>query len=85
MGGGGDRPVPSTIPMVPVEVRLAQVGEGDEHPHVGLVQRVLGLDQDGIFGPKTDAEVRNFQKNEGLVADGIVGRATWERLLDIGA
>ncbi len=31
---------------------------------------------DGIFGPKTNSAVRSFQKKNGLVVDGIVGRKT---------
>jgi peptidoglycan hydrolase-like protein with peptidoglycan-binding domain len=36
---------------------------------------------DGIFGAKTEAAVKDFQKNCGLVADGIVGAKTWDALI----
>ena len=36
---------------------------------------------DGIFGNDTDRRVRDFQRNNGLSADGIVGRQTIEKLL----
>lgn len=35
---------------------------------------------DGIFGPKTLAALKNFQRAEGLVIDGIVGPITWKAL-----
>jgi hypothetical protein len=36
---------------------------------------------DGIFGQHTETAVRNFQRAQGLVVDGIVGPNTWSRLL----
>ena len=36
---------------------------------------------DGIFGNDTDRRVRDFQRNNGLSADGIVGKQTIEKLL----
>ena len=36
---------------------------------------------DGIFGPKTQQAVREFQRIFGLSSDGIVGRATWYKLV----
>lgn len=36
---------------------------------------------DGIFGSGCTAAVKSFQRANGLSADGIVGKNTWERLL----
>ncbi|HZJ82217.1 MAG TPA: peptidoglycan-binding protein [Clostridia bacterium] len=38
------------------------------------------LDVDGVWGSKTEDMVRLFQKNEGLVVDGIVGKNTRQAL-----
>jgi peptidoglycan hydrolase-like protein with peptidoglycan-binding domain len=44
----------------------------------------LGLAVDGIFGPLTEAAVKEFQQGSGLAVDGIVGPLTWAALPDGG-
>jgi peptidoglycan hydrolase-like protein with peptidoglycan-binding domain len=44
------------------------------------LQRMLVVEQAGTFGPKTEAAVREFQRQHGMVADGIVGPKTWAAL-----
>lgn len=38
---------------------------------------------DGIYGSGTANAVYSYQKNKGLVSDGICGRATWSKLLGL--
>ena len=40
------------------------------------------LKEDGDFGPKTDLNVRKFQKSVKILVDGIVGPDTWKHLLE---
>ena len=42
-----------------------------------------GSGLDGIFGSGTRNAVINFQRAQGLDADGIVGCQTWERLTEL--
>lgn len=47
-----------------------------------LNKRGYTLDEDGIFGKKTRAAVRDYQKKNGLtMVDGIAGNETWGSLL----
>lgn len=47
-----------------------------------LVQRWIGIPADGIFGPGTEAAVRNFQNKNRLDVDGHVGPNTWRVIRD---
>jgi len=51
---------------------------GSRGNEVKLLQEFLGIGVDGIFGKGTEAAVKEFQKINGLVADGIVGPSTWD-------
>lgn len=65
---------------------------GSTGPQVAKLQKVLNQrirnpqlripeHQFGVFGPKTDAAVRDFQHCNKLKVDGIVGPRTWNALL----
>ncbi|OYO16151.1 peptidoglycan-binding protein [Enemella evansiae] len=60
---------------------LGVVRYGSKGTAVKALQGRLGLQVDGNFGPKTKASVINFQRTNGLSADGVVGPATWSKLL----
>lgn len=58
---------------------------GDEGSDVALVQRFLGIKDDGIFGPQTRKNVIRYQDLRGLIRDGVVGPKTWRPILrDLG-
>lgn len=65
--------------------RLLRVGvePGADVLRVQQILQMLGYyrgDLDGFYGPVTEAAVIRFQRAQGLVADGIVGPQTYERL-----
>ncbi len=53
---------------------------GSRGKEVKELQEFLGVQADGIFGKGTDTAVRNWQQNQGLIVDGIVGPATWDAM-----
>lgn len=80
------RDVPNSYPGSPL--RQGSTGEdvvvlqamlnriGQNYPAIPRLSQV-----DGIFGPKTEEAVRVFQSVFGLSVDGIVGRATWYKMV----
>ena len=56
--------------------KVMTLKKGDRGEEVKKLQTLLGITADGDFGNKTDEAVRQFQRNNGLVVDGIVGPKT---------
>lgn len=54
---------------------------GSKGDGVKLMQEALGVSADGDFGPGTERALKKWQSQNGLVADGIAGPATFEKLL----
>ena len=58
---------------------LRSGSKGDDVVKLQTALNALGYDcgeADGIFGAKTEAAVRNFQRDHSLTVDGIAGKAT---------
>lgn len=53
---------------------------GDSGQLVKILQELLKITVDGIFGEKTRKAVIFFQKRNNLTPDGIVGPLTWKKL-----
>ena len=69
--------------VVAMRSTLRRGSRGDDVRDLQFDLYSLGYDQleiDGIFGLKTDAAVREFQRKCGLTADGIVGPLTWSAI-----
>lgn len=71
-------PEPAPAPEAP---SLPVLRLGDDGVEVWQVQSWLFCD--GSFGVRTYEAVRRFQREHGLVADGIVGPKTWAKLREV--
>ena len=76
-------------PLIPDEETQPQLGQPGPRPTLRRpmthelikdVQAKVGVSADGKFGPRTEAAVRRFQRDHGLVPDGIVGPNTWRKV-----
>lgn len=74
-----------TVERVGVSVRVLTKGmSGDDVRALQAALNAAGYDcgaADGILGAATLAAVKKFQSTNGLTADGVAGKDTWERLL----
>ncbi len=68
-------PPPVALPELPESAVWQQGSTGDK---VRAIQGIVGVPQDGVYGPLTAQAVNQWQANLGLAADGIWGPRTEE-------
>jgi peptidoglycan hydrolase-like protein with peptidoglycan-binding domain len=80
LSSSGGPSVASAAPLPPEPTTTTRhyitLRAGNEGRQVRLLQQALGIAVDGVYGPATEAAVRNFQVTRGLSADGVVGAST---------
>ncbi|MFZ2113462.1 MAG: peptidoglycan-binding protein [Solirubrobacteraceae bacterium] len=80
-GTPASTPAPTPEPTT-TTTHYITLENGEEGRQVRLLQHALGIREDGVFGPETEAAVRAFQASHGLEVDGVVGPKTGAALAD---
>jgi len=83
-GTPASTPTPTPEPTT-TTTHYITLENGEEGRQVRLLQHALGIHEDGVFGPETEAAVRAFQASHGLEVDGVVGPKTGAALADNAA
>jgi len=62
-------------------IQYGSLRQGSKGDAVKKWQSILGVKQDGIYGPATAAATKKWQAAHAIKADGVVGPATWTAAL----
>src|SRR4051794_30681980 len=81
-GGGGATALDTSSLAAATGGRTQLLRFGDVGPAVVAIQRQVGVDPDGIYGPITQGAVERFQRVHGLGVSGIVDARTWAVLFN---
>ena len=61
-------------------IKKGSRGEDVSYCQALLNEHGINTSIDGVFGSGTEKSVKQFQSDNGLTADGIVGKSTWASL-----
>lgn len=61
---------------------MKTIKKGSKGDEVKVLQLVIGVTSDGIFGNNTQSALKAWQSKNGLSADGIAGPKTWAKIVD---
>lgn len=70
----------SAIADIAPSIDYVTTKQGSQGPWVRKLQEALEIQVDGKFGPTTEAALKEWQKSNGLEADGIAGRITYRAM-----
>jgi peptidoglycan hydrolase-like protein with peptidoglycan-binding domain len=73
---------PRTFEALIVTRRQGDQGEAVSAIQSQLASRGMGVAVDGDYGPQTADAVKTYQRQKGLLVDGIVGPKTWNALIN---
>lgn len=79
---GGTETKAETANNLSITISLPLLAQGQTNKYVSVLQSLLGIAPDGIFGGNTKSSVISFQQKKGLTADGVVGALTWKALFE---
>jgi N-acetylmuramoyl-L-alanine amidase len=79
-GKKNERLVILNYPIKKIIKKIMILRRGSRGKFVVILQNLLGLLADGVFGKKTEEAVIKKQKELGLKSDGIVGPNTWKAI-----
>lgn len=74
---------PDGIPGKETLSKCPTLRRGDRTDVVAWLQTKLGITADGIFGINTLNAIFKFQRENGLVVDGIFGQKSWRKMLGL--
>ena len=62
-------------------MKKIKIRRGRRGQVVKFVQKIVGTKQDGIYGSKTAAAVKRYQRKHKLTVDGVVGYKTLLKMI----
>ena len=72
-----------TVPLTDeISVRFPEISEGCTGVAVRMLQTLLEVEVDGIFGTETKTALQTFQRNTAQEADGICGKNSWKAVVE---
>lgn len=79
---GAVAPVVAPVePVSPIVATFKTLKVGSKGVAVIAVQKAVGASGDGVFGPKTEAAVKVWQKRVGLEVTGIIDSVAWSKIV----